>query len=41
MLPSSQAQAPGLLNQITSNPLLNYGLGQMPQYDADRFLLPR
>ena len=41
MLPSSQPQAPGLLNQITSNPLLNYGLGQMPQYDADRFLLPR
>ncbi len=41
MLPSSQAQAPGLLNQITSNPLLNYGLGQMPQYDAERFLLPR
>ena len=41
MLPSSQPQMPGLLNQITSNPLLNYGLGQMPQYDADRFLLPR
>jgi hypothetical protein len=41
MLPSSQPQPPGLLNQITSNPLLNYGLGQMPQYDADRFLLPR
>jgi len=41
MLPSSQPQAPGLLNQITSNPLLNYGLGQIPQYDADRFLLPR
>jgi len=41
MLPSSQPQAPGLLNQITSNPLLNYGLGQMPQYDAERFLLPR
>jgi len=41
MLPSSQPQAPGLLNQITSNPLLNYGLGQMPQYDSERFLLPR
>lgn len=41
MLPSSQPQMPGLLNQITSNPLLNYGLGQVPQYDAERFLLPR
>jgi hypothetical protein len=41
MLPSSQAQAPGLLNRITSDPLTNYGLGQLPQYDADRFLLPR
>jgi hypothetical protein len=41
MLPSSQPQAPGLLNRATSNPLLNYGLGQIPQYDADRFLLPR
>jgi hypothetical protein len=41
MLPSSQPQMPGLLNQITSNPLLNYGLGQTPQFDADRFLLPR
>ena len=41
MLPNTQVQTPGLLNQITSNPLLNYGLGQMPQYDAERFLLPR
>lgn len=41
MLPSSQPQAPGLLNRVTSNPLLNYGLGQVPQYDAERFLLPR
>jgi hypothetical protein len=41
MLPSSQAQAPGLLNRITSDPMTNYGLGQMPQFDADRFLLPR
>ena len=41
MLPNTQVQAPGLLNRITSNPLTNYGLGQMPQYDADRFLLPR
>jgi hypothetical protein len=41
MLPSSQAQAPGLLNRITSDPMTNYGLGQIPQFDADRFLLPR
>jgi hypothetical protein len=41
ILPSSQPQMPGLLNRVTSNPLLNYGLGQMPQYDAERFLLPR
>lgn len=41
MLPNTQVQPPGLLNQITSNPLLNYGLGQTPQYDAERFLLPR
>lgn len=32
MLPSSQTQTPGLLNQITSNPLTNYGLGMLPQY---------
>jgi hypothetical protein len=32
MLPSSQVQAPGLLNQITSNPLTNYGIGLLPQY---------
>lgn len=31
MLPSSQVQAPGLLNQITSNPLTNYGIGLIPQ----------
>jgi hypothetical protein len=41
MLPSSQAQTPGLLNRMTSNPLLNYGLGQMPEYGTERFLLPR
>jgi len=41
MLPNTQVQTPGLLNRITSNPLTNYGLGQLPQYDADRFLLPR
>ena len=41
MLPSSQAQAPSLLNRITSNPLTNYGLGQMPEYGTERFLLPR
>jgi hypothetical protein len=41
MLPSSQAQAPGLLNRITSDPLTNYGLGQLPEYGTDRFLLPR
>jgi hypothetical protein len=41
MLPSSQPQMPGLLNQITSNPLTNYGLGQLPEYGTDRFLLPR
>jgi hypothetical protein len=41
MLPNTQVQPPGLLNQITSNPLTNYGLGQMPQYGTERFLLPR
>jgi len=41
MLPNTQPQTPGLLNRITSNPMTNYGLGQLPQYDADRFLLPR
>jgi hypothetical protein len=41
MLPSSQPQAPGLLNRITSNPLTNYGLGQLPEYGTERFLLPR
>jgi hypothetical protein len=41
MLPSSQPQMPGLLNRITSNPLTNYGLGQMPEYGTERFLLPR
>lgn len=39
MLPSSQPQTPGLLNQATSNPLLNYGLGQLPEYGTERFLL--
>jgi hypothetical protein len=41
MLPRSQPQMPGLLNQITSNPLTNYGLGQLPEYGTERFLLPR
>lgn len=41
MLPNTQPQALGLLNRVTSNPMTNYGLGQMPQYDAERFLLPR
>lgn len=41
MLPNTQAQTPGLLNRITSDPMTNYGLGQIPQFDADRFLLPR
>jgi hypothetical protein len=41
MLPSSQQQMPGLLNQITSNPLTNYGLGQLPEYGTERYLLPR
>jgi hypothetical protein len=39
MLPSSQPQMPGLLNRITSNPMTNYGLGQMPEYGTERFLL--
>jgi hypothetical protein len=41
MLPSSQPQAPGLLNRVTSNPMTNYGLGQLPEYGTERFLLPR
>jgi len=41
MLPNTQPQMPGLLNQITSNPLTNYGLGQLPEYGTERFLLPR
>ena len=41
MLPNTQVQAPGLLNRVTSNPLTNYGLGQMPEYGTERFLLPR
>jgi len=41
MLPSSQPQMPGLLNRITSNPLTNYGLGQLPEYGTERYLLPR
>ena len=41
MLPNTQPQAPGLLNRITSNPMTNYGLGQMPEYGTERFLLPR
>jgi len=39
MLPSTQPEMPGLLNRITSNPLTNYGLGQMPEYGTERFLL--
>ena len=41
LLPSTQPQAPGLLNRVTSNPLTNYGLGQLPEYGTERFLLPR
>jgi hypothetical protein len=41
MLPSSQPQAPGLINRVTSNPMTNYGLGQLPEYGTERFLLPR
>jgi len=41
MLPSSQPQTPGLLNRVTSNPMTNYGLGQLPEYGTERFLLPR
>jgi hypothetical protein len=41
MLPNTQMQTPGLLNRITSNPLTNYGLGQLPEYGTERFLLPR
>jgi len=41
MLPSSQTQAPGLINRITSNPMTNYGLGQLPEYGTERYLLPR
>jgi hypothetical protein len=41
MLPNTQVQAPGLLNRITSNPMTNYGLGQLPEYGTERFLLPR
>jgi len=41
MLPSSQPQAPSLLNRVTSNPMTNYGLGQLPEYGTERFLLPR
>jgi hypothetical protein len=41
MLPNTQVQTPGLLNRVTSNPLTNYGLGQLPEYGTERFLLPR
>jgi len=41
LLPNTTPQTPGLLNRITSDPMTNYGLGQLPQFDADRFLLPR
>ena len=41
MLPNTKPQTPGLLNRITTDPLLNYGLGQMPEYGTERFLLNR
>ena len=41
MMPSSQPQMPSLVNRITSNPMTNYGLGQLPEYGTERFLLPR
>jgi hypothetical protein len=41
MLPSTQPQTPGLINRITSNPMTNYGLGQLPEYGTERYLLPR
>jgi hypothetical protein len=41
LLPNTQPQAPGLLNRVTSNPMTNYGLGQLPEYGTERFLLPR
>ena len=41
MLPSSQGQPQGLLNRITSDPMTNYGLGQLPEYGTERFLLNR
>ena len=41
ILPSTQPQTPGLINRITSNPMTNYGLGQLPEYGTERFLLPR
>jgi hypothetical protein len=41
MLPSSQPQMPSLVNRITSNPMTNYGLGQLPEYGTERYLLPR
>lgn len=41
MLPNTQPQTPGLINRVTSNPMTNYGLGQLPEYGTERFLLPR
>ena len=41
MLPSSQGQPQGLLNRIASDPMTNYGLGQLPEYGTERFLLNR
>jgi hypothetical protein len=41
MLPNTQPQMPGLINRITSNPMTNYGMGQLPEYGTERFLLPR
>lgn len=41
MLPNTQPQTPGLLNRVTTDPMINYGLGQMPEYGTERFLLNR
>jgi hypothetical protein len=41
MLPNTQVKTPGLLNRITTDPMISYGLGQMPEYGTERFLLPR
>ena len=41
MMPSSQSQPQGLLNRMTGDPMISYGLGQAPEYGTERFLLPR